>query len=940
MSTNDVVRVIHTPTRFTLIPLTLAFIMHVWLFLVTCLAATQAFTPVFEPLSGDTEPCIRACRGDTTCAVNECGEYSCPCSGNGRYDVNERNCLCTAGFTGPNCTLVLEEIHGCSAAVPMTLPEYAYVDYMCRLSELGCDEASHLLSRNDTIGLEMYPPVFGQCRPRFWGPVFLTDGSDFFGKAYGTRRDFVLTSMTSAFSVTFREVRHQPGVYTIHSSQAPTRTLQLLPGHTVQLSAFDRGNPTWWRVSTTSHWHHRIQPLEDDSLYLNIVSDYGLVVSTSNTILTSVPDTAIFNETDLVAVDTTGYYEQFTTPTVEECYGRAIEIGAAGVMVETAGGVSCTIGDTIIDTTADPELHSARIYPSSNWRYVTDRDEMYVQLGFQPCNAGLVCLDDGVTAGVFHMRFISSVGTEVELISLDETKRLVVNPITSIAELVSVHDSRQPIQSFFIEYEGDYQRINFVYPETDSQLVFVSLDASMTLVERGTPAAIGTFNLTRPCSSSPCMNGATCSNVDGAWQCTCAAGYTGDVCDTELNECDSNPCVNGGVCYDGIASFSCVCNYGTFGPQCQFFNHCDPYYLRVDPGYYSTTTQTAYNNLTATYSLSFWFQGETQQVFRLVDHPGTGGISVNWTASNQLLLTRLPNQDAPSLLTFSRGDWHHAAITMRSSGVWSMWVDAQLNVDEFDFGDGYALQGIDHMDAFANIDDIFVFHDAEITSQMALSMYMNSDLYPDMSHWLFWYPFTGYEMASQPLTYFAGQGSFSTSEAMDVASCGACNPMPCQNGGVCSNTGPTTFSCSCPDGFTGTACETEINECASTPCLNEGTCNDQVNGYECTCTDAYTGFQCETYQGCASSPCQNGASCIDGASTYTCTCDTGYSGVVCQTDINECASLPCSNGGTCMDDVAGYSCVCVDGFSGSDCQTDIDECSSNPCMNGGTCTQL
>ena len=38
----------------------------------------------------------------------------------------------------------------------------------------------------------------------------------------------------------------------------------------------------------------------------------------------------------------------------------------------------------------------------------------------------------------------------------------------------------------------------------------------------------------------------------------------------------------------------------------------------------------------------------------------------------------------------------------------------------------------------------------------------------------------------------------------------------------------------------------DINECEPSPCKNQATCNDQVNGYSCTCTPGYTGPQCET----------------------------------------------------------------------------------------------
>ena len=37
-----------------------------------------------------------------------------------------------------------------------------------------------------------------------------------------------------------------------------------------------------------------------------------------------------------------------------------------------------------------------------------------------------------------------------------------------------------------------------------------------------------------------------------------------------------------------------------------------------------------------------------------------------------------------------------------------------------------------------------------------------------------------------------------------------------------------SFNCNCTDGYTGDTCGTEINECASNPCQNGGTCVDLV----------------------------------------------------------------------------------------------------------------
>ncbi|GBP48920.1 Protocadherin-like wing polarity protein stan [Eumeta japonica] len=55
----------------------------------------------------------------------------------------------------------------------------------------------------------------------------------------------------------------------------------------------------------------------------------------------------------------------------------------------------------------------------------------------------------------------------------------------------------------------------------------------------------------------------------------------------------------------------------------------------------------------------------------------------------------------------------------------------------------------------------------------------------------------------------------------------------------------TTFTCRCPHGFTGSKehymCDTEVDLCYSSPCLNGGSCMRREGGHSCVCAAGYTG---------------------------------------------------------------------------------------------------
>ena len=212
-----------------------------------------------------------------------------------------------------------------------------------------------------------------------------------------------------------------------------------------------------------------------------------------------------------------------------------------------------------------------------------------------------------------------------------------------------------------------------------------------------------------------------------------------------------------------------------------------------------------------------------------------------------------------------------------------------------------------------------------------------------------------------------------------------CVSSPCVNGAVCAESNSTTnttvdsdvslhaYRCTCVAGFANGVCEYDFITEYAAECQVMESQNLSTMGGNCDID----------VDECRSSPCMNNATCDDSNTSavvsmdnFSCTCMHGYANDVCAVDVDECASAPCQSNATCIESgtnmsesglyvvlegtegtnttnstndnmvpadlnisIGSFECVCKAGWTGGLCETDVDECDSNPCENGGTCVE-
>ncbi|XP_062420394.1 slit homolog 2 protein isoform X1 [Pungitius pungitius] len=431
----------------------------------------------------------------------------------------------------------------------------------------------------------------------------------------------------------------------------------------------------------------------------------------------------------------------------------------------------------------------------------------------------------------------------------------------------------------------------------------------------------------------PCKHDSKCILTPRGYKCECTPGYVGEHCDTDYDDCEENKCQNGGLCIDAVNGYTCVCAEGNSGLFCEFAppmvlprtSQCDNHdclngaqcvvtgaeprcqclhgyegercqtlvsvnfvdresYLQLPAGLLSPEANISLQIATDEDSGVLLYKGDNDHIAMELYR---GRLRVSYETGSY------PPSAIYSVETVNDGSFH-AVELVASDQTLSLSIDggppksinslskqSTLNIDSPLYVGGMperasssgGLSSLQHSSGGRNGTS---FHGC------LRNLYINGKL-QDL----------GGGPGAGALTSGAARGDPAAREWLGHGVEAGC--QPCQRGacvqGDCHPTGNRGFTCTCHPGWTGTACDQQVNNpCDGNKCIH-GTCLP-INSYSysCRCQPGFAGVLCDepdqdAANPCSPSRCKHGRCRVSGLGKAYCECNGGYTGEVCDKEV-------------------------------------------------------
>uniref|UniRef100_A0A3Q3KFA0 Delta-like protein n=1 Tax=Mastacembelus armatus TaxID=205130 RepID=A0A3Q3KFA0_9TELE len=458
------------------------------------------------------------------------------------------------------------------------------------------------------------------------------------------------------------------------------------------------------------------------------------------------------------------------------------------------------------------------------------------------------------------------------------------------------------------------------------------------------------------CMSNPCANGGTCHEVPSGFECHCPAGWSGPTCAKDTDECASGPCAQGGTCIDMENGFECICPPEWTGKTCQIdVNECagkpclNAYSCKNLIGGYHCACFRGWVGQNCDINRSSC-HGQCQnggtckgvaRGYQCVCQPGFVGRHCE-VQRNRCVSSPCKNGGRCHALL----DGFMCECPQGFTGTTCEVQNDPCSPDPCQnkaqchslMGDFYCSCPDDYEGkTCSELKDHCKTNQCQVIDSCTVAVATN-----DTQKRVWHISSNVCGPHGRCISLPAGNFSCSCEPGFTGTYCheniNDCASSPCTNGGTCID-GINSFKCFCPDGWEGSLCDVDVNECSRNPCQNGGQCVDLLNDFYCNCVDNWKGKTCHSRESqCDSTTCSNGGTCYDHGDSFLCSCPSGWGGSTCNTAKNStCDSGPCENGGTCVGGGDSFTCICKDGWKGPTCAQNVDDCNPHPCYNGGVC---
>ncbi len=354
------------------------------------------------------------------------------------------------------------------------------------------------------------------------------------------------------------------------------------------------------------------------------------------------------------------------------------------------------------------------------------------------------------------------------------------------------------------------------------------------------------------CEEELCSNDAICTPYRGGFTCTCASGYSGDLCDVEIDECLSQPCFHQGTCEDELDGYQCVCLPGYMGVHCETelpYNFDLVFTNPIESDLIQVTNVTSHDLDAVTVSL--WMRSMycfSEFIFVKLASPSDDFIEIRDPMDLSLkILSRDVTVDHQEDLC--NGRWHNLIVILDAANqAWKIYIDKSLAAE------GGIASSL-----------------TSLPSGLTLSMGPSetwagaSNVEIELGNVNIWRSVLGevdvQDLASYCVPFLPG----------DVFAWGQVMTLP---GAAITRTLSVTSVCD------------DNDECASSPCVSGGTCEDKLGFYICHCALGWEGDRCQIMTDlCLIQECLNGGTCMASLLSFTCVCPNGYTGTICETEI-------------------------------------------------------